>query len=364
MKDDVISVREGLASPKSFLVQFARRARTRLRALLHHPYQALFGFREAVATPVPPSQPETTPAPPVETETERITQGNPAWPNLGLWPWLSPAQVVPAKMPNGKPWPRISIVTPSYQQGEFIERTIRSVLLQGYPNLEYIVVDGGSTDYTQTILRRYTAELDVCISEADDGQAAAINKGFRHSTGEILGWLNSDDMHLPSTLIEVALAFENAKALCLDYPIDLVCGRTLLYSENAGAIVNAHRSKFSSGISRLPIDLNDFDGVWQKSPGFFYQPEVFFTLDIWKKAGSGLNPFLHYALDYDLWIRMAKLETFLYSTDAYLAIFRLHDKQKTKFGDGITYPEHQAISRFHRQNTAPDASYVPDACIP
>ena len=121
-------------------------------------------------------------------------------------------------MPNGKPWPRISIVTPSYQQGEFIERTIRSVLLQGYPNLEYIVVDGGSTDNTQEVLRRYAAELDVCISEADEGQVDAINKGFQHSTGEILAWLNSDDMHLPSTLVEVALAFENAKAIAPNLP--------------------------------------------------------------------------------------------------------------------------------------------------
>jgi glycosyltransferase involved in cell wall biosynthesis len=110
-------------------------------------------------------------------------------------------------MPSGRPWPRISIVTPSYQQGQFIEQTIRSVLMQGYPNLEYIVVDGGSTDYTQAVLRRYASELDVCISAADGGQADAINKGFQHSTGEILAWLNSDDMHLPSTPVEVAFGF-------------------------------------------------------------------------------------------------------------------------------------------------------------
>ena len=286
------------------------------------------------------------------------------WPNLGLWPWESPAPIVPANMPNGKPWPKISIVTPSYQQGEFIERTIRSVLLQGYPNLEYIVVDGGSTDYTQVVLRRYTSELRLCISEADQGQADAINKGFQHSTGEILGWLNSDDMHLPSTLVDLALAFQKANELAPTYPVDLVCGRALLYSEHHSAIVNEHRSKFRVGISKLPIDISDFDGVWQQCPGFFYQPEVFFTRNIWQKVGSSLNPFLHYALDYDLWIRMAKHDAYLYSTDAYLAIFRIHDKQKTKFGNGISYPEHKAVSLFHRQNIDPDASYLPEKYIP
>jgi FkbM family methyltransferase len=367
MKNDLISVREGLRRPRNFVAQLLARPGTYGRAFLRHPHQALFGFPKTVAPPAPPieteSIPVAPPAPPIETETIPVTPVHP-WPDLGLWPWQFPTQIVSAKMPNGRPWPRISIVTPSYQQGEFIERTIRSVLLQGYPNLEYIVVDGGSTDNTQEVLRRYAAELDVCISEADEGQADAINKGFQHSTGEILAWLNSDDMHLPSTLVEVALAFENAKTHAPTYPVDLVCGRALLYSENESAIVNEHRNKFRTGISRLPIEVNDFDGVWQQSPGFFYQPEVFFTLKAWKSVGSSLNPFLHYALDYDLWIRLAKRETYLYATDAYLAIFRLHDKQKTKFGNGISYPEHQAVSRYHRDNTSPDASYVPENYIP
>ena len=344
MKNDLIRLREGLRRPGKFVVQQLRYAELSLRAFLRQRGKALFGFPRSAA-------------PPALTTKQ-------AWPNLALWPWQSPAQIVPARMPSGKPWPKITIVTPTYQQGEFIEGTIRSLLLQGYPNLEYIIVDGGSTDCTQVVLRRYASEVDVCISEADEGQADAINKGFQHSTGEILGWLNSDDMHLPSTLVEVALAFEAAKSLSLTYPIDLVCGQALLYSENLGAIVNEHHSKFPAGISKLPINLNDFDGVWQQNPGFFFQPEVFFTRNIWKKVGSSLNPFLHYALDYDLWIRIAKQETYLYSTNARLAIFRLHDRQKTKFGQGIAYPEHRAVSLFHRQNIAPDASYIPAKLIP
>lgn len=353
-ENDLISVREGLRDPRSFVDRLLRQPGGYVRSFLHHPRETLFGFPKTLA-----------PQPlPVEAESEPVTEVKDSWPDLSGWPWRSPARTVPAKMPSGKPWPRISIVTPSFQQGEFIEQTIRSVLMQGYPNLEYIVVDGGSTDYTQAVLRRYASELDVCISEADGGQADAINKGFQHSTGEILAWLNSDDMHLPSTLVEVALAFEKAQALNPTYPVDLVCGRALIYSENQNAVTAEHRSRFTSGISKLPLEINDFDGVWQKCPGFFYQPEVFFTLDAWKKVGSSLNQFLTYALDYDLWIRMAKSESYLYVTDAFLAVFRLHDKQKTKFGDTITYPEHQAVSLFHRANVSPDASYLPKEYLP
>jgi FkbM family methyltransferase len=365
-KNDLICVREGIRSPRTFVARLIRQPGAYVRSFLRHPRETLFGFPKAVVPPVPAEVAPPVPAevaPPVPAEVVSPAPP-PPWPDLTGWPWESPARIVPAKMPSGEPWPRISIVTPSYQQGEFIEQTIRSVLMQGYPNLEYIVVDGGSTDYTQAILRRYASELSVCISEADAGQADAINKGFQYATGEILAWLNSDDMHLPSTLVEVALAFEKAKALAPTYPVDLVCGRALIYNEIAKSVVAEHQNKFGPGISRLPLEIIDFDGVWQKSPGFFYQPEVFFTLSAWKKIGSNLNRFLTYALDYDLWIRMAKSESYLYSTDAYLAIFRLHEKQKTKFGDTVTYPEHQAVGLFHRQNPDSAASYLPEKYLP
>jgi FkbM family methyltransferase len=361
-ENELISVREGLRNPRNFVARLVRQPGSYARGFLRQPLQMLFGFPKPA---VPADTTVTTETEvPADTTVTTETELKQAWPDLEGWPWRSPAQVVPAKMPSGNSWPKISIVTPSYQQGEFIEQAIRSVLMQGYPNLEYIVVDGGSTDYTQAVLRRYASELDVCISEADDGQADAINKGFQHATGDILAWLNSDDMHLPLTLVEVAMAFEKAEALAPTYPVDLVCGRALIYSEDHKSIISEHRSKFPTGISKLPLEVADFDGVWQKSPGFFFQPEVFFTLTAWKKIGSNLNQMLTYALDYDLWIRMAKSESYLYATDAYLAIFRLHDKQKTKFGDTITYPEHQAVSLFHRQNVAPEASYLPDKHLP
>jgi len=111
------------------------------------------------------------------------------------WPWTEASVELPDPMPDGQEWPRVSIVTPSYQQGPFIEETIRSVLLQGYPNLEYIVIDGGSTDETVAILRKYEKWIAYWVSEADKGQSEAINKGFAKASGDLFGWLNSDDVY-------------------------------------------------------------------------------------------------------------------------------------------------------------------------
>src|SRR5579885_3553995 len=110
------------------------------------------------------------------------------------WPWTIETPALPASRADGSPWPRISIVTPSYNQGQFIEETIRSVLLQGYPDLEYIVIDGGSTDQSVEIIRKYERWLTYWVSEKDRGQAHAINKGFSSVTGELFNWINSDDL--------------------------------------------------------------------------------------------------------------------------------------------------------------------------
>jgi hypothetical protein len=119
------------------------------------------------------------------------------------WPWTEESPSVPASMPSGAPWPRISIVTPSYNQGKFIEETIRSVLLQGYPNLQYCVFDGGSKDETIDILRKYEPWLHW-VSEKDRGQAHAINKGLARSDGHIAAYLDSDDYYLPGAFQHVA----------------------------------------------------------------------------------------------------------------------------------------------------------------
>ena len=129
--------------------------------------------------------------------------------NRSNWPWTVEPPMLPENMPDGKNWPRISIVTPSYNQAEFLEQTIRSVLLQGYPNLEYVVIDGGSQDDSVEIIERYQGFLSGCVSEKDRGQSHAINKGWSMLTGDIIAYLNSDDFYYPGALVNIALAWQH-----------------------------------------------------------------------------------------------------------------------------------------------------------
>lgn len=119
------------------------------------------------------------------------------------WPWTEESPQLPDNMPNGTEWPKISIVTPSLNQGQYIEETIRSVLLQGYPNLEYIVIDGDSSDESVEIIQKYDKWLTYWISELDKGQSHAINKGIYKCTGAIFTWLNSDDYYNPNAFLSI-----------------------------------------------------------------------------------------------------------------------------------------------------------------
>ncbi|MBE9178293.1 glycosyltransferase [Oculatella sp. LEGE 06141] len=264
--------------------------------------------------------------------------------NHHRWPWNYPAPTVPATLPSGKPWPKISVVTVSLNQGHYIEETIRSVLLQGYPNLEYIVLDGGSTDQTSAILDRYRHELTYCISEPDEGQSNALNKGFKLATGDILAWLNSDDRYLPDTLFRVAIAFDT-------YGADMVSGGCQLIEDHKLAPFKTHHSAMPIGnVVPLPLDrLLNLDDCWQKGE-FFYQPEVFWTRDLWERSGAGLNEELFYSMDYELWLRMAYQEATIAHIPDPLALYRVHPQQKT-YGNDIPYlPElKQVRDQFQNQ---------------
>ncbi|WP_108947103.1 glycosyltransferase [Shewanella halifaxensis] len=215
-------------------------------------------------------------------------------------------------------WPKISVVTPSYNQGKYIEQTILSVLNQNYPNLEYIVIDGGSDDETADVLAQYAEHIDYCVSESDRGQSHAINKGFSVATGNIFCWLNSDDQFAPNALKSVALAFMNKQ-------IDLVAGICEVYHEDK--LVHRHFTSCQDGC--LPLqELLDLDNGWNAGQ-FFYQPEVFFTKELWLRAGGAVNETCFYSMDYELWCRFALNNAKLVGIGVPLVHFRMHDDQKT-----------------------------------
>ena len=172
------------------------------------------------------------------------------------WPYASRQQYQPpATLPDGNPWPKISIVTPSYNQGEFIEETILSVINQDYPNLEYILIDGESDDRTLDIIEQYQEHFSYVVSEPDSGQSNAINKGFSHATGEIFTWLNSDDRLAPEALYAIALAFYIQCA-------DAVAGVCQVYQD--GVEVEQHLTSCNQG--EIPLqDILDLENCCSKA---------------------------------------------------------------------------------------------------
>jgi tetratricopeptide (TPR) repeat protein/glycosyltransferase involved in cell wall biosynthesis len=239
--------------------------------------------------------------------------------NSARWPYVADRTYqVPPTLPDGSPWPKISIVTPSYNQGEFIEETILSVIKQNYPQVEYILIDGGSIDNTMEIVDRYRQHFSYVVSEADGGQSMALNKGFRQATGEIFTWLNSDDRLAPNALYAVALAFYTSKA-------DVVAGVCQVFRQDIE--IEQHLTSCRNGQLAMS-DLLDVENSWLKGK-FFYQPEVMFTRAIWEKSGSKVNEALYYSMDYELWVRFAANNARIQVIGYPLAQYRLHEAQKT-----------------------------------
>ena len=227
------------------------------------------------------------------------------------WPWTQETKPLPDKMPDGKPWPKISIVTPSFNQGGFIEETIRSVLLQSYPNLEYIIIDGYSKDDSIEIIKKYEKHLTYWVSEPDRGQSHAINKGFEKAQGEIFGWLNSDDLLLPGSLGHVAAVYR-------ENPSAVAWVGTCYWIDPNGRILNTIIPK---GLKRDSI------ADWWYG-GFFMQPSCFFSAKAWKKL-NGLDESLHYAMDFDLWLKLSEIGDFVRIPRALSAAI-IHDKAKSQ----------------------------------
>lgn len=224
-------------------------------------------------------------------------------------------------MVNSERYPVISIVTPSFNQGEFLAETIESVISQeGEFFIEYIIVDGGSSDNSVNIIRRYEDRLHngecsvKCLgvtyrwtSEQDKGQSDAIMKGFRMATGELLAWLNSDDTYLPKAL-------QSATGFFRDHPDTALLYGKSYYCDAAGGIIGSYRTE-------------EFDLKTLASFNFICQPSTFFRRDVFDAVGR-LDESLQFAMDYDLWIRIGKQFTCRY-LPRFLSTYRLHDSSKT-----------------------------------
>lgn len=233
------------------------------------------------------------------------------------WPWTEETPPLPPIMLDGKPWPKISIVTPSYNQGQFIEETIRSILLQNYPNLEYIIIDGASTDNSVDIIKKYERWITYWVTEKDRGQAQAINKGIYRASGDIFNWINSDDLLLPKVLrlvAEVSGQTATKKIICGDIInfIDLEQGR---------------KTEETYGVYNYSVDVFRF--FWKLKIGAYqYQPTgTFLPLDYIKTYG-GFNENYHYCFDWDM---MCRITPFLgvHYLNLPVAKCRVHDQSKT-----------------------------------
>ncbi len=218
-----------------------------------------------------------------------------------------------------KPLPLVSIVTPSYNQADYLEETIKSVLEQDYPRIEYIVMDGGSTDNSLEIIKKYETNLAFWVSEKDRGQTDAINKGFKRASGDILAWLNSDDTYEPRAVGEAV--------------------KFLLDNPNVGMVYSDCNfiNESNEVIGRFNAAQTDLKRLRQ---GFVHIPQqtMFFRAELWRQVGP-LDASFYFAMDYDLWTRIAAKTEIRYLPGRTWANFRMHTTGKSIVADDRCWPE-------------------------
>ncbi len=226
---------------------------------------------------------------------------------------------------SDSPQPLVSIVTPSFNSAPFLRECIESVLAQDYPNIEYIVMDGGSTDETPAILERYRDRIARVHSAPDFGQAQAINRGLASAGGEIIAFLNADDAYLPQAVERVVRAFA-------------------AHPEAAAVYGNAYHVA-ADGAQIAPYETRDFDREALKRSCFICQPAAFVRREAFERAGA-MNPALHYVLDYDLWLRLAAFGAFV-RIEPFLANSRVHAGSKSVSNRSAFYREVFSMLKSH-----------------
>lgn len=241
------------------------------------------------------------------------------------WPWTDETAVIPETKSRGDKFPKITIVTPSLNQGRYLEAAIRSVLRQGYPNVEYIIADGGSTDGSVDIIRHYSPLLAGWTSQPDGGPAEAINRAFAQATGDIFAWLNADDVYLPGALFAAAEALEGHPEVALVY--------------GEGWYINefGHRTEPCRFVRR------SFTRRFLVNKDPILQPAAFWRRDLWERTGP-LDAGLKWVFDWEWFIRAHSRGRFHYMPRN-LAHYRVQPNALTRTGGLSRQLEHGRVTR-------------------